>query len=103
MAATNSYPIEKPLEGLESFYVEFLTNRENELRELQTALANSNFTAIAEIAHRWKGFCEPYGFGQLGNIAKELEVHAKASEAAPCQKILVSVSDYLAHKRTTLP
>ena len=98
-----TYPIEKPLEGLESFYDEFLTNRENEYRELQGALATKNYVAIAEMAHKWKGFSEPYGFGQLGKIAKELEEMAKANQAEKCQELLKNVGHYLDHKKATHP
>lgn len=103
MTPSTTYPDEKPLEGLESFYSEFLTNRELELQELQSALAAQNFTTIAEISHRWKGFCEPYGFGQLGKIAKELEEMAKLQDAKQCHGLLATVEDYLAHKKTTPP
>ena len=103
MIANRSYPIEKPLEGLESFYQEFLTNRLKEFQELQGALGSKDFKAIAEMAHKWKGFCEPYGFGQLGIIARELEEMAKANEAKKCSDLLGDVEHYLAHKKTTSP
>ena len=103
MSALTSYPIEKPLEGLESYYDEFLANREKEHQELLSALTQKNFTVIAEMAHKWKGFSEPYGFGQLGKIAKELEEMAKSGQDQKCQELLASVGAYLTHKKTVHP
>lgn len=100
MNKSNSYPIEKPLEGLESFYDDFLVNRNKELQKLKTALTEKNFDFIAEVAHRWKGFCGPYGFGQLANIAKEIESCATQKKLAECGEFLHQAEDYLKHKAT---
>lgn len=103
MNENKSYPIEKPLEGLESFYEEFLTSRKKELNELQSALNEKNYTFIAEVAHRWKGFCEPYGFGQLAKIARDIETYAKDNQADNCQQLLKQAEDYLNYKSTVVP
>lgn len=90
---------EKPLPGLEPFFDEFLRDRTEECNgELSTALATSDFEAIRRLAHKWKGFCEPYGFGGLGQMAIRLEQQAAAQNMAECQKLFEQIQAYLATK-----
>lgn len=99
----SSYPIEKPLEGLESFYDEFILNREAETIELEQHLTQNNFIALAKMAHKWKGFAAPYGFGHLATIAEELETAATHHDPLKSRELLISVKKYLAHKRSDQP
>ncbi len=91
---------EIPLEGLEGFYQDFLTSRETELSELQSALSRADFAEVMSLAHKWKGFSAPYGFGHLGFLAAELEEAARDASLDLCQALAQEISDYLRSKKT---
>jgi len=91
---------EIPLAGLEDYYQDFLTSREAELNELRFALTQPDFAAVMALAHKWKGFSAPYGFGQLGVLAAELEEAARNSSLDSCHALISEVSDYLRFKKT---
>lgn len=89
---------EIPMKGLETFYGEFKSTRKEELLILQTALVNNDFGILSSMAHKWKGFCEPYGFGELAVMSDELESSAKNQDRVACQHLLDSIEEYLASK-----
>ena len=90
---------EIPLEGLEGFYPEFLSSREAELGDLKQALSGSDFTSIMALAHKWKGFSAPYGFGQLGLLAAELEEAARNNSLDQCKALTQEIAEYLTSKK----
>lgn len=90
---------ETPLEGLEGFYDEFLTSRLAELGELNLALKTGDFKAATALGHKWKGFSAPYGFGQLGLLATELEVAAKEGHSEQCLALAKEIAEYLDSKK----
>lgn len=93
---------EKAEPGLEQFCQEFLTDREDEYQLLIKALADSNFEDMRSLGHKWKGFCTPYGFNLLGELAAKLEVASEQSNKSECQNIISSMSEYLTQKRESL-
>ncbi len=100
MPDTQNFSSETPLPELEAFYSEFLQDRFADLAQLQASFATHDLMIVKEIAHRWKGFCEPYGFGRLGGIAAELEVHAKNGDDAACAPLIKAAATYLAEKKS---
>lgn len=89
---------EKPLPELKAFYEEFLQKRISELQILQTALQSQNLSAVAHVAHQWKGFCAPYGFAQLGVLASELEASVSDENHEQCRVVIERMRTYLAEK-----
>lgn len=86
---------ETPLAGLEGYYQEFLHARLDDLKAMNESLISGNYPVIMKLAHKWKGFSVPYGFGVLGEIAMELEVCAEAGDGNGCQQLLTETKDYL--------
>lgn len=93
---------EKAEPGLEQFTLEFLSDREGEYKELVGALATSNFESMRSLGHKWKGFCTPYGFHQLGELAAKLEVASEQENKVECQSIITVMNEYLEQKRESL-
>ena len=90
---------EIPLAGLEVYYVEFLGSREAELSDLKQALCRNDFTSIMGLGHKWKGFCAPYGFGQLAHLAAELEEAARNNSLEGCNDLTQEIAEYLSFKK----
>lgn len=93
---------EKPFEGLESFVEDFLSRRQNEIHELHVAAESKNFEVPRKIAHDWKGFSRPYGFGHLEDLSMELREAAVEESQSKLEEVIQKAADYLALKRQTL-
>ncbi len=91
---------ERPLPELAEFFSEFLADRLGDLAELQRAFDTGNLQGVKDIAHRWKGFCAPYGFGALGNLAAELETRAQEGATDECRRLISAAEAYLARKQS---
>ena len=89
---------ETPTPGLEAYINEFLTDRISELKELNIHLENSEFEAIRAVAHKWKGFCAPYGFNHLETLGIALEKKATELSLTDVSDLLLQIRDYLALK-----
>jgi HPt (histidine-containing phosphotransfer) domain-containing protein len=90
---------ERPLPELAEFYEEFLKDRMTDLAELQRSFNSGNLQNVKAIAHRWKGFCAPYGFGTLGALAAELETCALDGAVEECGRHISAAAAYLARKQ----
>lgn len=92
---------EIPVEGLEEFFDGFLLSRQAELDLMKNALVQLDFTTLSQIAHQWKGFSVPYGFGSLEYLARKLEQCARDAQVEDCEHILSEVNHYLNHKKSS--
>jgi HPt (histidine-containing phosphotransfer) domain-containing protein len=89
---------ETPLPGLEVYYDEFLVSRKEEFIALMSAFDGNDFVTIGKLAHKWRGFAAPYGFGELAVIATELELCAEKAMLAECGSLIEEARDYLGSK-----
>jgi signal transduction histidine kinase/CheY-like chemotaxis protein/HPt (histidine-containing phosphotransfer) domain-containing protein len=64
------------------------------LKEIETSLAADDFQEIAILAHWLKGSGGTTGFGELSEIAKELEISAKAKNKQRTQEFFQKALDY---------
>lgn len=95
MRTPNDPASEFPLDGLESYYQEFRQTRIDELAVMNKALQSNNYQILTEMAHKWKGYAAPYGFGLLGQIAVDLELKAETKEYESCFDLLLEADSYL--------
>lgn len=93
---------EKPNPGLEKFAGEFLSDRQEELNKMKAFLDINDLEAIRKLAHKWKGFCAPYGFQVLELLAQELESNASKGEKNLVDESLNKISDYLVQKEKVI-
>lgn len=89
---------EKPVNGLEPYMKEFANDRLSDLKEISSLINDNDLENIAKIAHKWKGFCEPYGFNHLAYLAKNLEKACKSNEKASVKQFFSDISNYLSVK-----
>lgn len=89
---------EVPFEGLGAFTSEFKVSRQEELVTLYSALEKSDFHSIERVAHTWKGFAVPYGFGELAILATELEEACEQKNIEQCRDLLKETESYLSTK-----
>lgn len=90
---------EKPLEALESFSQEFLRDRLAEFKLVEGYDKSKNYSEIKSMAHKWKGFCEPYGFIELGKLSAELENELKSNNVQKTTHLINEIRDYLNAKK----
>jgi hypothetical protein len=100
--SANQNDNETPLEGLEHLVQDFLMKRKNELRDLETYVANSDFDQIRQLTHKWKGYSAPYGFGRLGELAEYMNQLAHDQNTAQCRLVVTQMKDYLTLKEQQL-
>ena len=88
---------EKAVEGLESFIPGFYKDRVADYEQLKGFYEKKSYEDIKKLAHRWKGFCDPYGFGKLTIISKSLEEECEKHniDQGTVQKLINEVKDYL--------
>ena len=86
---------EIPLPGFEVFYEDFLCSRKEELSQLKAAMAAGDLRFLTTTAHKWKGFCTPYGFQELSELALKLESASLATDRPRCAALLEEISSYL--------
>lgn len=67
-------------EALAELLPGFLRRRTEDMRVLQEAMAASDFTRVAEVAHKIRGNGATFGFPELTEIAERLELAAKKRE-----------------------
>lgn len=85
--------------GLEPFVSTFFVDRKNDFANLKTYIDDNNMEQARKLAHNWKGYCEPYGFGHLGVMAAELEKAIAANSSETIKNLLLSMELYLANKK----
>lgn len=66
---------------------QFIQNRFQDIILLEEAIENQVFSEIKRIGHSVKGVCSMYGFGQLINVAQELELAASMEDLERCQNL----------------
>lgn len=69
----------------------FLNERNKEIIVLTAALQKEDFNQLQSIAHKWKGFCEPYGFKDLAELAISLELAAKNKNKEECSRLIQQI------------
>lgn len=85
--------------GLEPFVATFFTDRKSDFLNLKSYISQGNMEEARKLAHNWKGYCEPYGFGHLGVVAAELEKAIVANNFERVEDLLAAVEIYLANKK----
>ncbi|MBC7385109.1 MAG: Hpt domain-containing protein [Cryobacterium sp.] len=60
----------------------YLEKRKRDLEGLKDALNRKDFEFISKLAHKTKGTAGGYGFTEMGNLAKALELAAKSGNYA---------------------
>lgn len=93
---------EKPSPGVEKFLGEFYQDRREELDQLKVLSKEVNYSEVKKIVHRWKGFCAPYGFNTLGEIAKEIQKSIEVEDYAHINTLLEEIELYLNDKAKEL-
>ncbi len=89
---------EAPNPGLEVFELEFYEDRLKEFESLKQHMLDSEYENIRKLAHKWKGFCGPYGFKQLEVLSQKLEISSQNKDSAEIKTILQEMSNYLDEK-----
>jgi HPt (histidine-containing phosphotransfer) domain-containing protein len=102
MLDMQQFDLEKVVKGLEAHVTEFYETRQKEFDALKEHLSNSDFPAASAITHNWKGFCAPYGFGYLGQLAIELELSLKNKDLVVSQEKIKKIEDYFKAKKIRL-
>lgn len=92
----NVVKVEKDLEDL---IPNFVSNRKKDVRSLGEWITSQNYEEIRRLGHTLKGVCASYGFPQLGEMGKELEVHAKTQDVAEISKVHKKMSDFVENHR----
>ena len=85
-------PIEEDLQELVPV---FLDARKEDMQRLQGFLDSQNLDAIARLGHTIKGCAQPYGFPTLGDLCKDLEIAARASDMTEVNRLTSSIRKYL--------
>lgn len=95
--AENTQYVVKVEKDLEDLVPNFVANRKKDVKLLGDWIESQNFEEIRRMGHTLKGVCASYGFPQLGEFGKELEVHAKSENLGEISKIHQKMADFMNH------
>lgn len=82
-------------EELKDILPGFIENRKKDIADLKSALSNKDFKTIEKIGHRVSGSSGGYGFGELGKIAKEMEMKCKEGKLNEIPTLIKSFEDFM--------
>lgn len=74
---------------------EFIEDVGSDIMTMTAALQNTDYKTIETLAHRLKGASGGYGFAELTDMGKFLEISAKNRHAAEAQKWINAMSQYI--------
>ncbi len=74
---------------------EYLDRQRAESDRLAQALQHADFAALGKGGHNLKGTGAAYGFAELSDIGKALEMAAKENDPAACGLLLDRIESYL--------
>ncbi|MFC5452494.1 Hpt domain-containing protein [Paenibacillus aestuarii] len=80
---------------LEDLIPGYLRNKQNEIERMAAAMATSDFSAIALIAHGLKGNGAAYGFVPLSELGAAMEKAAGLQDGEAIGKLLEDMQAYL--------
>lgn len=89
---------EKASPGLEEFSLEFHGDRVQEVNLILELVSKKDLDAVRKIAHKWKGFCEPYGFNFLEELSINLERAAIDKNLSQIENTINDIVSYLKEK-----
>ena len=75
----------------------FLNNRKEDIEKLRKELVAENFVEITRIGHTLKGACGGYGFDDLGELGKRIEVAGKDRNVDQVARLIDDMEYYLGH------
>lgn len=99
---TVSVENEKASAGLEEYTMEFLEDRLSEFEQMRAFYGNSDMAQVKAMAHKWKGFCGPYGFNLLETLSRDLEMCIENGNLDEVSPLLEKISKYLIKKEAIL-
>ena len=82
-------------EDLKEIIPGFMANRNKDILELERLLQEQDFHAIEKIGHRVAGSSGGYGFDELGNIAKEIELSIKGGDTSKIPELIENFKEYV--------
>ncbi|MEP6715642.1 MAG: Hpt domain-containing protein [Terriglobia bacterium] len=86
-------------EAIQELVPGYLANRDEDLAEMTTLLADGDFTRISVLAHNIKGTGGSYGFPEVTAIGAALESSAKQGDAAGSGAQLTLLASFLVRVR----
>lgn len=73
----------------------FLDNRTRDIQSILDALARQDYVTIANLGHTMKGTGGGYGFDDITDFGRAIELAAKAENATVIRQSIDALSDYL--------
>jgi HPt (histidine-containing phosphotransfer) domain-containing protein len=85
-------------EDLKDIIPNFMANREKDVVAFQEFIVNKDLEGIRKLAHKVAGSSGGYGFIELGEIAKQIEITADESgDLETIETLIISFIDYLSN------
>lgn len=73
----------------------FLTNRLEDIKAIQSAIAKSDFDTIRMIGHNLKGIGSSYGFDDITVLGKALETASQCKDMRDIRLLTQKIIDFL--------
>jgi HPt (histidine-containing phosphotransfer) domain-containing protein len=89
----------EPFEFDSGLVTRYLERRGRDLVLIETALASCDFATIANLGHQWKGNAISFGFPELADLGKDLEMAAEASDKKHISDLMEKVRSFVESRR----
>ncbi len=73
----------------------FLKNRNTDCVKLSELLANKDFESLKKLGHKVSGSSGGYGFSELGDIAKKIEISASSQNEEEIKNLVDQFINYV--------
>jgi len=81
----------------------YVRRRGEDLKVAREALLRLDYSVLHEMAHKILGNCLTFGFGELHDIAADIQREAQARRQDGCERALGRLKAWLEEKSTPLP
>jgi HPt (histidine-containing phosphotransfer) domain-containing protein len=82
-------------EELKDILPSFLANRQKDIVTLQEAIAANDLKTLQKVGHKVAGSSGGYGFDELGQLAKSIEIAANANDSNKAKELIDAFEKYV--------
>ena len=82
-------------EELKDILPSFLANREKDITTLKEAVEAGDLKTLEKVGHKVAGSSGGYGFDELGQLARSIEVAAKANDVEKAKELIQAFEKYV--------
>ena len=82
---------------IKKYIPQFIDNAQKDINLLKQAVQEKNISEMERISHSIKGYGKPFGFGDLGNLAAQINSETKESNFGTAVSLIHELDIYFSN------